>query len=108
MKAERQTGDAPAAAAEITKPTFVPNTARQTHLHRTPAIAVAAMTANKLNAKSHSTRSNKKPSLPVSISNPTGDAGLYGVRIGKLGKLSLICNLGRDTTAPNRLKIWSH
>jgi len=107
-KAERQTGNAPPAAAETTKPTFVPNTARQTHLNRTPAIAAAAMTANKLNAKSHSTRSSKKTSLPLSISNSTGEAGRYGVRIGKLGKPSLICNLGRDTTAPNRLKIKSH
>jgi hypothetical protein len=66
------------------------------------------MTANKLNAKSHSTRSSKKTSLPLSISNSTGEAGQYGVRIGKLGKPSLICNLERDTTALNRLKIKSH
>jgi len=74
-KAERQTGFSPAVAAETTKPTFVPNTARQTHLNRTPAIAAAAMTANKLNVKSHSTRSSKKTSLPLSISNSTGEAG---------------------------------
>jgi hypothetical protein len=59
-KAERQTNNAPAAAAETIKPTFVPNTARQTHLNRTAAIAAAAMTANRLNAKSHSTNSSKK------------------------------------------------
>jgi len=105
--AERQTGNALAAAVETTKPTFVPNTARQTHLNRTPAIA-AAMTANKLNAKSHSTHSSKKSILPLSISNSTAEAGRYGVRIGKLGKPSLICNLGRDTTALNHLKIKSH
>jgi len=66
------------------------------------------MTANKLNAKSHFKRSSKQTSLPLSISNSMGEAGQYGVRIGKLGKPSLICNLGRDTTAPNRLKIKSH
>jgi hypothetical protein len=33
------------------------------------------MTANKLNAKSHSTRSSKKTSLPLSISNSTGETG---------------------------------
>jgi hypothetical protein len=93
MKAERQTGNALAAAGETTTPTFVPNTARQTQQNRTPAIA-AAMTANKLNAKSHSTRSSKKTSLPLSISNSTGEAGRYGVRIGTPGKPSLICNLG--------------
>jgi len=80
-KAERQTGNAPTPAAETTKPTFVPNTTRQTHLNRTPAIAAAAMTANKLNAKSHSTDSSKKTSLPLSISNSMGVAGRYGVRI---------------------------
>jgi hypothetical protein len=32
-----------------------------------------------------------------------GEAGGYGVRIGDLRKPSLICNLGRDTTTPNRL-----
>jgi hypothetical protein len=73
-KAERQTSNAPAAAVETTKPTFVPNTARRTHPNRTPAIAVA-MTANKLNGKSHSTCSSKKTGLPLSISNSTGEAG---------------------------------
>ena len=107
-KAERQTGNAPAMAAETTKPTFVPYTARQTHLNRTPAIAAEAMTANKLNAKSDSTRRSKKTSLPLSISNSTGEVGPYGVRIAKLGKPTLICNLGRDTNAPNRLKIKCH
>jgi len=107
-KAERQTGNAPAAAAESTKPTFVPNTARQTHLNRTPAIAVAAMTANKLNDQGHSTCSSKKTSHPPLISNSTGEAGRYGVRIGKLRKPNLICNVERDTTAPNCLKIKSH
>jgi hypothetical protein len=46
-KAERQTGNAPTVAAETAKPIFVPNTARQTQLNRTPAIAAVAMTANK-------------------------------------------------------------
>jgi hypothetical protein len=63
------------------------------------------MTANKLNAKSRSTRSSKNTSLPLSISNLTGEAGRYRVRIGKLGKPSLICNLGRDTTATNSFTI---
>jgi len=106
-KAERQTGNALVAAAETTKPTSVTNTASRTHLSRTPAIT-AAMTANKSNAKSHSTRSSKKTSLPLTISNSMGEAVRYGVRIGKLGKQSLICNLGWDTTAPDRLKIKSH
>jgi len=106
-KAKRQTCTALAVAAETTKPTFVPNTARQTHLDRTPAIA-AAMTANKLNDQNHSTCNSKKTILPLSISNSMGEAGRYGVRIGKLKKLSLNCNLGRDTTAPNRPKIKSH
>jgi hypothetical protein len=106
-KAKRQTGNAPTVAGETTKPTFKPNMARQTHLNRTPALA-AAMTANKVNAKSHSTHSSKKTSLPLSISNSTREAGWYGVRIGKLGQLSLICNLGRDTTALNHHKIKSH
>jgi len=92
-KAERQTGNALAAEAVTTKPTSVPNTPSRTHLSRTSAIT-AAMTANKSNAKSHSTRSSKKTSLPLTISNSTGEAGRYGVRIGKLGKPSLICNLG--------------
>jgi hypothetical protein len=73
-KAERQTGNGLAAAAETTKPTFVPNMASQAHLNRTPAIT-AAMTANKSSAKSHSTRSSKETSLPLSISNLTGEAG---------------------------------
>jgi hypothetical protein len=75
------------------KPTFVPNTASQAHLNRTPAIT-AAMMANKSSAKSHSTRSSKKTSLPLSISNSTGEAGRDGGRIGKLGEQGLICNLG--------------
>ena len=92
-KAERQTGNALAAAAVTTSPTFVANTASRVDLSRTPGIT-AAMTANKSNAKSHSTRSSKKTSLPLTISNSMGEAVRYGVRIGKLGKQSLICNLG--------------
>jgi hypothetical protein len=92
-KAERQTGNALAAAAETTKPTFVPNTASQAHLNRTPAIT-AAMTANNSSAKCHSTRSSEKTSLPLSISNSTGEAGRDGVTNGKHGKPGLICNLG--------------
>ena len=105
-KAERQTGNALAAAAETTKCIFVPNKASQDHLNTTPAITVA-MTANKSSAKSHSTRSSKKTNLPVSIFNSMGEAGRDGVRIGKLGKPSLICNLGWDTTSPNCLKMKS-
>jgi hypothetical protein len=58
-KAEMQTGTALAAAAETTKPTFVPNTASVAHLNRTPAITAAIM-ANKSRANSHSTCSSKK------------------------------------------------
>jgi hypothetical protein len=75
------------------KPTFEPNTASQTHLNRTPAIT-AAMMANKSSAKSHSTRSSKKTSLSLSISNMMGEAGQDGVRIGTLGEPGLICNIG--------------
>jgi hypothetical protein len=50
-KAERLTGNAAAVAVETTKPTFVTNTARETHPNRPPAIVVA-MLAYKLNAKS--------------------------------------------------------
>jgi hypothetical protein len=92
-KADRQTGNALAVAVETTQPTFVPNTASQAHLNRTPAIT-AAMMANKSSAKSHSTCSSKKPSLPLSIPNSTGEAGRDGVRIGKLGEPGRICNLG--------------
>jgi len=106
-EAERQTGNALAVAAETTKPSFAPNTASQAHLTRTPAITVA-MIANKSSAKSHLTCSSKETSLPLSISNWTAEAGRDGVRLGELRKPSLICNLGRDTTAPNRLKIKSH
>jgi hypothetical protein len=49
----------------------------------------------------------KKTSQPLSISNSTGEAARHGVTIGKLGTPSLICNLGRDTTALNHLKIKS-
>jgi hypothetical protein len=38
---ERQSGNSLTAAAETTKPTFVPITASQTHLNRTPAITAA-------------------------------------------------------------------
>jgi len=106
-KAKRQTGNAPAVAAETTKATFAPNMASQAQLTRTPAIT-AVMTANKSSAKSHSTHSSKETSIRLSLSNLTGEAGREGVRIGELGKPSLICNLGRDTTAPNRLKIKSY
>jgi len=64
-KAERQTGNAPAAPVETTNHTFVPNTARRTHLNRTPAIAAAAMTANKSNTKTHSTRSREWTKLAL-------------------------------------------
>ena len=63
---------------------------------------------NKLKAKSHSTRSSKSTILPLSISHSTGEAGIYGIRIAELGKQSLMCNLGRDTTTLNSLKIKSH
>jgi hypothetical protein len=72
--AESQLGNATAAAAETTTPTFVPNMARQTHLIKTTAIA-AAMTANKLNAKSYSIRSSKITNLQLLISNSTEKAG---------------------------------
>jgi hypothetical protein len=91
MKVERQTGNALAAVAETTKPTFVPNTASQAHPTRTPAIT-PAVTANKSSAKSHLTHNSKKTCLPLSISQLTGEAGRDGVRIGELGKPSLICN----------------
>jgi hypothetical protein len=68
----------------------------------------AAIMANKLNAKRHSTCSSKTRSLPLSIPTTTGEAGRYRVRIGKLGKPSLVCNLGRDSTAPKRHQIKSH
>jgi hypothetical protein len=58
-KAERETSNAPAAAAETTKSTIVANMARQTHMNRTPAIAAAAMTVNKLNAKSLDSQQQK-------------------------------------------------
>jgi hypothetical protein len=66
--------------------------ARQTHLIKTPAIP-PAMTANILNAKSHSTCGSKKTSQPLSISNLPGEPVRYAVRIGKFGEPSLICNL---------------
>ena len=91
IKAEWQTSNALAAAAETTNSTSVPNTASRTHLSRTPAIT-AAMTANKSSDKSHLTGSSRITSLPVSITNSTGEAGRYIIRIRTLGKPSLICN----------------
>jgi len=73
-KANRETGSAPAASVDTTKCTFVPNMARQTHLNRTPAVE-AAITANKVNTKSHSTRSSKTIRLPLTVSFLTGEAG---------------------------------
>jgi len=92
-KAERPTGTAVAAAAEATHPTFEPNTASQTHLTTTPAIT-AAMTADKSSTQSPSTRSSKPTSLQQLISNKMGEAWRYGLRIGELGKQSVICNVG--------------
>jgi len=106
-KAEMQTGNAPSVAAQITKPTFVPNLASRTHLTRTPVIT-ALMKANKLSAKSHSTCSSSKTSLHLSICNSTEEAGQYGVRIGEFEKLSGVSHLGQDTTTLNRVHFKSH
>jgi hypothetical protein len=92
-KAKRQTGNALSAVAETTTPCVVLNMASLAHVNSTPSIT-AAMMAKKLSAKSHSTSSSKKTSLPLLISNSIGEPGRYGVRIGELGIPSLICNLG--------------
>lgn len=106
-KAEMQTGNAPTVAAQIIKPTFVPNLASRTHLTTTPVIT-AAMKGNKLSAKSHSTCSSSNTSVYLSICNLTGEAGQYGVTIGEFEKLSRVSHLGQDTTALNRLHFKSH
>lgn len=74
MNAESRTGNALAMAQDTTKAFLLPNTASRAPLNRNPAIT-SAMTANQLNAKSHSTRNHKKSSLPPLISNSMGKAG---------------------------------
>jgi len=107
MKSEGRSGNALTAAAETTKPTYELHTASWTHLIRTPAIT-PDMTVNKLSAKSHLGCRCKEASLPLGISDSTGKAWWWGIRVGASGKPSHICNLARDTTAPDRLNINGH
>jgi hypothetical protein len=106
-KAERQTGNAPAVAVETTKPTFVSNMVRETHLIKTPAIA-AAITVTTVMAKSQSASRSEQTSLLLSIPNSLWHVGWHGVSIGILDKPTLIDNFGWDTTSPNRLDIKTH
>jgi hypothetical protein len=91
-KPEWKTTNALPALSETTIPTFLPNRASGAQLSRTPAIT-AAMTGHKISSKSHLTRRNEKPGLPLPGSNSTGETASNRVRIGKLGKLNCICNL---------------
>jgi hypothetical protein len=95
MKAERETGNILAVAAETRIPTFAPIMASRTRLSRNTLIP-ATIIANKVCAYSHYARSNPRTIPPLSISNLTGESAQSAGWIGYLGKPNL-CNIGFDT-----------